>query len=180
MAEKVHRSSDLTNFDTYPSPPPEGEIARTDPERPSAERAPAERASLQQRAAELGAAAGKIVYMVRHTRESVENLAHQPIYDRISGLAENAMARAEHLGRLAGDRAQELTHAARDRTAELGRQAREKAVEIGRQAKAGYLRTRHRAVQTVHKYPVQTAVAVGAAGFLLGVGLRIRRAKRAH
>jgi hypothetical protein len=31
----------------------------------------------------------------------------------------------------------------------------------------------------VHDYPVHTAVAAGAAGFLLGAGLRIRRARRA-
>ena len=180
MAEKVHRSSDLPNFDTYPSSPPESEIARTRLERKKSSAEHAERASLQQSAAKLGAAAGKLVFMVRHTRESVGNLAHQPMYDRISDLAENAIARAEHLGRLAGDRAEEFTHAARDRTAELGRQAREKTIEIARQAKAGYLRTRHRAVQTVHKYPVETVLAVGVAGFLAGVVLRIGRAKRAH
>jgi ElaB/YqjD/DUF883 family membrane-anchored ribosome-binding protein len=138
---------------------------------------------LEQRAAELGAAAGKIALIVRQTRERVGKLAHRPardrISDRISGIAENTRARVERLRQLAADRAQEFTRAARDKTAELGRQAREKGEEIARQVKAGYLHARRRAGQTVHDYPVHTAAAAGVVGFLVGAGLRIRRAKRA-
>jgi ElaB/YqjD/DUF883 family membrane-anchored ribosome-binding protein len=107
-------------------------------------------------------------------------LAHSGIYDRVTGLAENARLRTEHLRRLAGARAQELTDAARAKTAELGRRASERTADLARQAKSGYLRARNRANQTVREYPVQTAVAVGIVGFLVGVGLRIRRAKRAY
>jgi hypothetical protein len=175
MAEKIPRSSDVPNFDTYPSPPPEGQTGQ-----PGVGHSFDERSSLEQRAAELGAAAGKIAFIVRRTKASVENLAHRPIYDRVSGLAENARARAEHLRRLAEVRAQELTHTARERTAELGRQVREKSAELVRQAKSGYVRARYEAGKTVREYPVHTAVAAGALGFLVGVGLRIRRARRAY
>jgi ElaB/YqjD/DUF883 family membrane-anchored ribosome-binding protein len=169
MAESMHHSSDVPNFDTYPSSP-DDQIGR-----------PAvERSSLEQRAAELGAAAGRIAVIMRQTKEGLENLAHYGIYDRVAGLAENARLRTEYLGRLAGTRTQELTDAARAKTAELARRAGERTADLARQAKSGYLRARNRANQTVHEYPVQTAVAVGVVGFLVGVGLRIRRAKRAY
>ena len=170
MAEKIHRSSDVPNFDTYPSPAPDGPTGRIG----------MERSSLEQRAAELGAAAGKIAVMVRQTKATLESLTHRPIYDRVSGLAENAKTRAEHLRQLAEGRAQELTHSAREKTAELGRQVREKSADLVRQAKSGYVRARFEAGRTVRQYPVQTALAAGAVGFLAGVGLRIRRAKRAY
>jgi ElaB/YqjD/DUF883 family membrane-anchored ribosome-binding protein len=169
MAESMHRSADVPNFDTYPSSPDD-----------QMGRAVVARSSLEQRAAELGTAAGKIAVIMRQTKEGVENLAHYGIYDRVSGFAENARARAEYLSRLAGARAQELAHAARAKTAELGRQAGETTADLARQAKSGYFRARLRVNQTVREYPVQTAVAAGVVGFLVGVGLRIRRAKRAN
>jgi hypothetical protein len=175
MAEKIPRSSDVPNFDTYPSPPPEGQTGQS-----GVERSFVERSSLEQRAAELGAAAGKIAFIVRQTKANVEKLAQRPIYDRVSGLAENARVRAEHLRRLAEGRAQELTLTAREKTAELGRHVRKKSAELVRQAKSGYVRARYEAGKTVHEYPVHTAVAAGALGFLVGVGLRIRRARRAY
>lgn len=177
MAERIRRipESSLESFSSYLNERQTG--------RRGLERSSLERSGLEQRAAELGAAAGKIAFIVHQTRERVGKLAHQPIRDRIndriSGIAENARARAEHLRRLAADRAQEFTRAARDRTSELGRQAREKGGEIARQIKAGYLHARRRAGQTVHDYPVHTAAAAGLVGFLVGAGLRIRRAKRA-
>jgi ElaB/YqjD/DUF883 family membrane-anchored ribosome-binding protein len=168
MAERMHSSSDVPNFDTYPSSPPA--YGQTGPHG-------MERSSLEQRAAELGAAAGKIAVMIRQTKESLENLTHYGISERVNQLAENASARAEYLRRLAGVRIQEFTHAAQDKAGELGRQARERTVELRRQARAGYFRARLRANQTMREYPVQTAAAAGVVGFLVGVGLRIRRAR---
>jgi ElaB/YqjD/DUF883 family membrane-anchored ribosome-binding protein len=190
MAERIRRiseSTDLESFSSYLNERQPGRIGlerssleRSSLERSSLERSSRERSSLEQRAAELGAAAGKIALIVHQTRERVSKLAHsRPIQDRISGIAESTRARAERLRHLAADRAQEFTRAARDRTTELGRQAREKGEEIARQIKAGYLHARRRAGQTVHDYPVHTAAAAGVVGFLLGAGLRIRRAKRA-
>src|SRR6478609_9409556 len=169
MAESMHNSSDIPNFDTYPSTPPERLLDTRS----------AERSSLEQRAAELGAAAGRIALIMRETKENVENLAQHGIYDRVRMLAENARIRTESMRRRAGARVQELTQTAQDKAAELGQQAREKTAALGRQARSNYYRARLKANQTVREHPVETALAAGAAGFLLGVALRIRRASRA-
>ncbi|MBZ5505973.1 MAG: hypothetical protein LAO78_10845 [Acidobacteriia bacterium] len=171
MAESVHKSSDIPNFDTYPSTPPPGE--------PVSYKG-LERSSLEQRAADLGAAAGRIALIMKQTRDNLENLAHYSIYERLSGLAENALHRSERLRRVAATKVQGLTHIAQDKATELSRQAREKTAELGRHARSNYYRVRLKASQTVRDYPVETAVAAGVAGFLIGVGLRIRRAKRAY
>jgi ElaB/YqjD/DUF883 family membrane-anchored ribosome-binding protein len=170
MAESTHNSSDIPNFDTYPSTPPDRLLDSKS----------AERSSLEARAAELGAAAGRIALILRQTKENVENLAQHEIYDRVSNLAENAKARAEQMRRDATVRVQEIAHAAQDKAAELGNQAREKTVELGRQAKNNYFRARLKANQTVREYPVETALAAGAVGILIGVALRIGRARRAY
>jgi ElaB/YqjD/DUF883 family membrane-anchored ribosome-binding protein len=180
MAESVHKSTDIPNFDTYPASPSDELIDYKGLERASIGRAPMESSSLQQRAAELGAAAGRIALIMRETKENVENLAQRGIYDRVSRLAETAKIRTESLRRRTGARMQELTHAVQDKAADLRDQAREKTVELGRQARSNYYRVRLKANQTVREYPVETALAAGAAGFLLGVALRIRRASRAH
>jgi ElaB/YqjD/DUF883 family membrane-anchored ribosome-binding protein len=170
MAESMHNSSDIPNFDTYPSTPPERLLDTRS----------AERSSLEERAAELGAAAGRIALILRQTKENVENLAQHEIYDRVTNLTENVKARTERLRRDANTRVQELTQAAQDKAAELGIQAREKTAELGRQARINYFRARLKAKQTVRDYPVETALAAGAVGVLVGVALRIGRARRAY
>src|SRR6478752_6635795 len=150
MAESVHKSSDIPNFDTYPATPSDEMADYKGVERAATGRSSLESSSLTQRAAELGAAAGR-----------------------------NALIRTESLRRRTGARVQELTHTVQDKAAELRDQAREKATELGRQARSSYYRVRIKANQTVREYPVETALAAGAVGFLLGVALRIRRASRA-
>src|SRR5579864_4748639 len=112
MAESLHNSSDVPNFDTYPATPPERQIGRTDTEPLATARVASEPSSLAQHAAELGAAAGKVVVMVRRTKETVENLSQHAMYDRISDLAESAVARADQLRQLAENRTKELAQAA--------------------------------------------------------------------
>lgn len=180
MAETLHNSSDVPNFDTYPATPPERQIGHTDAEPLAVARVSSERSSLEQHAAELGAAAGKVVVMVRRTKETVGNLSQHAMYDRISDLAESAVARADQLRQLAESRTKELAQAAQTKAAELGRQAREKGEDLTRRAKEGYSRTRIRARQTAHDYPLQVAIAAGIVGFIVGVGLRIRRSNRAY
>jgi ElaB/YqjD/DUF883 family membrane-anchored ribosome-binding protein len=174
MAESLHSSSDTPNFDTYPSSPPEGQIGQAGVIPPLVERT-----ALEQRGAEIGAAAGKVVVMMRQTKESLANLTQTAIYDRVSELAETAVAKAEQLQHMAATRTQELSHAAQVKAGELGRQAREKSAELGRQAKASYEGAQRRAKQTVHDYPVQVAVTAGVVGLLIGISLRLRRASRA-
>jgi len=170
MAESMPNSSDVPNFDTYPSMPPDRMLDSKS----------VTRSSLEERAAELGAAAGKIALILRQTKESMENLAQHEIYDRVTNLAENVKARTEQMSRDAAARVQEITHSAQDKAAELGTQAREKTAELGRQARTNYFRARLKAKQTVREYPVETALAVGAVGLLVGVALRIGRARRAY
>lgn len=170
MAESMPNSSDVPNFDTYPSTPPDRMLDSKS----------VTRSSLEERAAELGAAAGRIALILRQTKESMENLAQHEIYDRVTNLAENVKARTEQMRRDAAARVQEITHSAQDKAAELGTQAREKTAELGRHAKNNYFRARLKAKQTVQEYPVETALAAGAVGLLVGVALRIGRARRAY
>ncbi len=170
MAESMPNSSDIPNFDTYPSTPPDRLLDTKS----------AERSALEQRAAGLGAAAGRIALILRQTKENVENLAQHEIYDRVTNLAETAKARTEQMRRDAAARVQEIAHTAQDKAAELGHQAREKTAELGRQARYNYYQARLKAKQTVREYPVETALAAGAVGLLVGVALRIGRARRAY
>ena len=170
MAESMHNSSDIPNFDTYPSTPPDRLL---DTESVG-------RSSLEERAAELGAAAGRIALILRQTKENVENLAQHGIYDRVTNLAENAKVRTEELRRTATARVQGIAYAVQDKAAEVSNQARERTAELGRQARINYYRARLRANQAVREYPVHTALAAGAAGLLVGVALRIGRARRAY
>lgn len=170
MAESAHNSSDIPNFDTYPSTPPERLLDTRS----------AQRSSLEERAAELGAAAGRIALILRQTKENVENLAQHEIYDRVTQLTENVKARTEQMRRDANARVHDLAHAAQDKASEIGNQAREKTAELGRQAKMNYFRARLKAKQTVREHPVETALAAGAVGVLIGVALRIGRARRAY
>jgi ElaB/YqjD/DUF883 family membrane-anchored ribosome-binding protein len=174
MAERMHRSSDVPNYDTYPLNPSD-EVTDW-----SVARASVGRSSLEQRAAELGAAAGRIAVIMRQTKEGMENLAQHEIYDRVTNLAEKAKMRTEYMRRMAANRVQVIAQATQDKAAELGYQAREKTLELGRQARTNYYRARLKANQTVREYPVETALAVGAVGVLIGVALRIGRAKRAY
>ena len=89
MAERMHNSSDIPNFDTYPSMPPDRMLDSKS----------AKRSSLEERAAELGAAAGRIALILRETKENMENLAQHEIYDRMTNLAENVKARTEQMRR---------------------------------------------------------------------------------
>jgi len=170
MAESMHNSSDIPNFDTYPSTPPERLLDTRSPQR----------SSLEERAAELGAAAGRIALILRQTKENVENLAQHEIYDRVTHLTDSVKVRTEQMRRDASTRVQELTQAAQDKASELSIQAKEKTAELGRQARINYFRARLKAKQTVRDYPVETALAAGAVGVLVGVALRIGRARRAY
>ncbi len=110
MAEGMHSSSDIPNYDTYPSTPPDRLLDTKS----------VGRSSLEERAAELGAAAGRIALILRQTKENVENLAQHGIYDRVTNLTENAKIRTEELRRTATARVQKIAHAAQDKAAENG------------------------------------------------------------
>src|SRR5215813_9470054 len=171
MAERLHRSSEVPDFDSYPALPPINESDR---------RLQKGHSALEHRAAELGAAAGKVVFMIKRARAKVEGLPRHSALDSLNKLGEETRARAERLRVTAAERAQQWTDAARGKTADLGRLAREQTQELGRRAKEGYSRAKDRANHIGREYPLHVALSAAALGFLAGVGLRIRRAKRAH
>ena len=169
MAERMHRSSDVPDFDSYPGSPPINESDRLLQKGHS---------SLEQRAAELGAVAGKVVFMIKQARAKVEALPRNSALDRLNKLGEETRARAERLRTAAAERAHQWTETAREKTADLARLAREQTQELGRRAKTGFTQAKSRARHIGREYPLHVALSAGAVGFLLGVGLRIRRAKR--
>jgi len=173
MADQAHNRSDRPDFDTYPASPPVERIDLVQERRHG-------HSSLEQRAAALGAAAGKVVYMVKQARATAHNLPEHPALDRLGGLAEEVKARAEHLRVVAAERARQLVQDARDKSAELAAHARAEGRKLRLQAQSNYHNTRRRAREVAHDYPVHVALAAGAAGFLLGVGLRIWRSNRAY
>lgn len=175
MAERAHSSSDVPNFDTYPATPPTPPVKRTDLELPEPSHS-----TLEQYAADLGTAAGKVVYMVRQVRESAQHLTDHPALDRIDNLAEETRARAEHLRNVAAEHAGQLVNTVREKTAEIAFRARQERRRLVLQAKSNYALTRRRAGEVAHDYPVHVALAAGAMGFLIGVGLRIRRSHHAN
>jgi ElaB/YqjD/DUF883 family membrane-anchored ribosome-binding protein len=172
MAERLHQSSDVPAFDTYPAEAPVEDSERLLEK--------GRRTPLEERAAELGAAAGRVVSIFRQARARVQNLPEHPMVERISDLADDTRERVGQLRTAAVENAEQMAQAARDKTAELGRQVKERTADLGRQARFGYYRARLRANQTVREYPVQVALAAGLVGFLIGIGLRIRRANRAY
>lgn len=175
MAERAHSSSDVPNFDTYPATPPTPPVMRTDRELPEPSHS-----TLEQYAAELGTAAGKVVHMVRQVREGAQHLPDHPALYRIGNLADETRARAEHLRNMATERARQWTKTAREKAAEIAFRARQERRKLALQAKSNYAQTRRRAGEVAHDYPVHVALAAGAVGFLIGVGLRIRRSHNAN
>jgi hypothetical protein len=104
-------------------------------------------------------------------------------------LFRDAQRRFREPGRIQDDRIGEFTAAAKSRVWELRREAAEhaedwrraaleKTAELRKQTKARYEQARARANQVGRDYPVQLIVAAGVVGFLIGAGLRIRRAHR--
>lgn len=174
MAERAHSSSDVPNFDTYPATPPTPPVVRTDRELPEPSHS-----TLEQYAAELGTAAGKVVHMVRQVRENAQHPDH-PARDRIDNLAEETRARAEHLRNIAAERARQWAKTAREKATEIAFRARQERRKLILQAKSNYAQTRRRAGEVAHDYPVHVTLAAGAVGFLIGVGLRIRRSHNAN
>ena len=173
MVERAHDTSDIPNFDTYPASPPVERIDRVQEKDEG-------HLTLEQRAAELGAAAGKVVYMVKRARHTAKNLPDHPALNRLGNLAEDARTRAEHLGALAAERAKQFVQTAREKKTEFVYRAREESRKLGLQAKSNYETSRRRAGEYAHENPVHVALAAGAAGFLIGVGLRIWRSNRAY
>jgi ElaB/YqjD/DUF883 family membrane-anchored ribosome-binding protein len=181
MAETLHRSSDVPNFDTYPATPPEGTHLLPVEQNKTA---------LEHRAEQVGTAMGKVVVMLRRSQGRLRDATADTrgstaarlndLADTAKATAQDAAARISDLADTARARAQEWTETAASRAEELRQVAAEKASDLRAQARTGYYRARLRANQVARDYPIHVILAAGACGFLLGVGLRIWRASREY
>jgi len=174
MAEKLHRSSDVPDFNTYPADPPKADGSlRTD-----------SNTALEERARQLGTALGKAVVNVRKTQERLKDIANQAgeaAAARITHAKNTAQETANRVSNLSDtlkNKTQEWSEAASARADELRQATVEKVSQLGSQIKTGYYRTRLRASQVVREYPLHVVLVAGVLGFMLGVGLRIWRANR--
>ncbi len=157
MTETLYKSSDVPEFDTYPS-------QRAD----HLQESPA----LVKRAQQVGFALGNTVKNLRNARNRLQKLANetaQTAVARVNDLAETVKAKADDVGQAAATRA-----------SELGDVVAEKAGQLGEKTKLQYFRARLRANQISRDYPIHTLVAAGAVGVLIGVGIRVWRANRAY
>jgi ElaB/YqjD/DUF883 family membrane-anchored ribosome-binding protein len=174
MAETLHRSSDVANFDTYPA----------EPLLPSAERQ--SETALEQRARQVGAALGKTVAGVRKAQDRVRNIAGGAtetgvnLTETAKTRAREAVARISDLADAAKSKAQEWGEVAASQADQLRQTTQRKAAELGSQVKTGYYRARIRANEVTRDYPLHVVLGAGILGFLLGVGLRIWRANREY
>lgn len=171
MAEKLHRSSEVANFDTYPADPPQsgnlyGRSSGT---------------ALQERARQVGSAMGKAVATARKAQDRVRNIASGSS-ESAADLAQTAKAKARLAVNRIGDfadsarsKAQEWRETAASQAGQLRQAAKEKSAELGSQIRSGYYRARIRANQVAREYPLHVVLAAGVLGFAIGVGLRLWR-----
>lgn len=174
MAERLHRSAGVANFDTYPA----------EPLLPSAQRE--SETALEHRARQVGAALGKTVASVRKAQDKVRNIASSTtdtganLTETAKSKAREAVARISDLADSAKSKAQEWGEAAVSQADQLRQTTQRKAAELGSQVKTGYYRARIRANQVTRDYPLHVVLSAGILGFLLGAGLRIWRANREY
>lgn len=171
MAEALHKSSDIPNFDTYPETPAlpaEGETVTT------------AKTPLEERAGQAGATLGKAVAVVRNIgdrlRTSDDNLG---LGEKVSDMTDQAKARAQEIAGQTKARAQELGETVASRAEEWMRIMRERLDHLRHRARHQVREGNVRARRATRDYPLQVALGAGAVGFLVGVLLRIRRASRA-
>lgn len=142
----------------------DGESAAPEPRRPVFIEISATK--LQRHAAQVGKVAGTAVAVLRDARRRLSEPG-QTRNDHLSELSATARTRVWELRREAAEHAQDWRRAALEKTAELRRQA-----------KTDYEKLRARVLQVGRDHPLQVVAAAGIAGFLIGAGLRIRRAHR--
>src|SRR5262249_12631846 len=122
---------------------------------------------LERLAKEAGTIAGQAVALVRKVRET-------------AGRREEWKGGISDLRASAKGSLQKLRRSAEEHAEEWRRLAVEKTEELRRQAQTRYQQARGRAEQVGRDYPLQTVLAAAAAGFVLGIALRLRKAHHAR
>ena len=158
MAEKLPLDPKQPNPGAERSMPPLPELIKVVDHSPA----------LEQRARQAGSALGKAVAALRNMQEKLRERRGESAGDKIRVIAGRGRARAQEIGETAASRAQEW-----------GEIARERSQELKRRAQAQWDRAQAKARSTAQEKPVQVALGAAAAGFLLGMALRIRRARHA-
>jgi len=167
MPERLHKTSDVPNFDTYQAEPPLLEKrSRSDGN-----------TALEQTARKVGATMGKGVATMRKAQERLKDIAAETT-EAASTQMEEVKSKAQQATGVVRQKAQEWSEAAVARAEELRSATLEKASQLGSSVKMGYYRTRIRANRMVRQYPLHIALLAGALGFAVGAGLRIWNANR--
>jgi len=159
MSEARYSSSDIPNFDTYPSESSRKVEFSSEP-----------RSELEIRAARVGAALGRLVLVLRRKQEIAQQKLSVMAEDATAALnqtADTAKARASEASEVAGNKAQEILNS-------VGRQAD----QFRERATLNLKRARVRAQEIQRDQPESVALGAGAVGLALGIGLRIWRANR--
>jgi hypothetical protein len=174
MSDARYSSSDIPNFDTYPSSSPSASSLGS----ASAESvpfSPEPRSDLEIRAARLGAALGQFVLLLRNKQE----IAQQ----KLSVMTEDATAAlnqtADSLKVRAGEARQAASNKAQQVGQEIWTEAGRRANQLRSRATVNLERAKVRAKEIHRDNPERVAIGAGALGLALGIGLRIWRANRA-
>jgi ElaB/YqjD/DUF883 family membrane-anchored ribosome-binding protein len=160
MGEKLDRSADVLDFDMS---------QHLDDQHGNA--------VLEEKARQVGAALGKAVATLREARETLKDVgseAHEVAAIRVN----EAGARINEMAESVKNTTRQWSEAAKSGAGQLRQAAVEKARGVGSQLKTAYSLGRLRANQVAREYPLHLVLAAGAAGFLLGAGLRIWRSGR--
>ena len=171
MAARLHHSSDIPDLDTDPDETPHLKLV-AGRESPTV---------LEDKARQLGTAAGKAVVTLRDARNTLLDIAGETCEVaaiRISNAKNKANEATRRIGTMAEkvkSRTQELGQTSALRASQFGQMVAAEAADIRSGVKLGYYRARFGINQVVREYPLHVVLAAGAVGFLAGVGLRVWR-----
>lgn len=156
MDETLHQDPEGPDVGATSSLPPLPELIKVVDHSPVLERS----------ARKAGWTLGRLVAALRGKQQEFRSSGPGSASEKIRVITERSRARAQETGEIAASRLQEWGEIARERGEEVMRRAQEWC----NQAQA-------RARIAAQEKPVQVALAAGAAGFVLGMTLRIRRAR---
>lgn len=162
MAERVHRSAEISNLDT-----PEDIAGHNG------------NAALKEKARQVGSALGRAVVTLREAREALKDVGSET-REMAAEHVHQAKIRIAEMAEAVKSEARAWTEAATSNAEQLREIAREKVQDAGSQFRTGFSQTRLRANRFAREYPWHFVLAAGAAGLLLGAGLRIWRSNREY
>lgn len=174
MAEKVHRTADVPNFDVYPGELQQERFARSK-----------RNASLEAGARLVGTAIGKLVATLREGRDIAKEMAAEARAETSRNtevLKNQALQTGIRITEKAADltdrvtqKSMEWSTATTAAAEEILQTPRDKARAVANRITARYYRTRSQVNRFAREHPAPVLVAAGGVGFLLGLGLRFRR-----